>query len=559
MPAHLLLVNPSRPRKRRSSVGSSKKRHFSPAQLAAQARFKAMVSGRSLKKNPVRAKAKAKAKRKNRHVGLFGRGPKAHAARTVTSAGGSLHEVRSAYRSNPSVKSSKRKARATRARARNFNIRKSGLEDVFARPLKRKSKSANARRRSRRSPKKNPAKMSFHKRMAALNARNDAFLGHPTKEKKMARRRRKKKSTAKVATRKRRRRSTKKKATTTKRRRRTSKKAASTTKRRKRRSPKRVRAAKKGARTRRRRRKNRVSRRQRRAEIKMGNRVTRRRRRKSRKSGGSRGSRKAVALAKRARSLRKRAKGKRTPGASIMRARARALSLHSRSLRRRKRGSKGGLSPSAKRMLRASGLMKVNPSVSSVFKDMAVLLPQAGFTIGGMALTAMGSTKILSVLRSKAPSIPGINSIHAPAVLSALLGCGGYVALRMIGSKSGALATFLNKMAPGVFVGGLAAAALHTLSAVKDATGQTLGKRIGLPIGEYVVGEYVVGDYTVGQNQIDVDGSQVRLNGLGSIFRDNTLGALPDPREGARGTRGELHMRDLLDAEEGSLAGSIFD
>ncbi len=539
MPAHLLLVNPSRPRKRRASVGSSKKRHFSPAQLAAQARFRAMVSGRKPKKNPVRAKAKKRASPKTK--------------------------ARSLFRKNPSVKSSKRAARATRARARNFNIRKSGLEDVFARPLKRKSKSANARRRSRRTPRKNPSA----KRRTSGDAfwsvpdttHSSARKGHP-KEKSMARRRRKKKSTAKVATRKRRRRSTKKKATTAKRRKRrsTRKAASTTTKRRKRRSPKRRAAAKKGARTRRRRRKNRVSRRQRRAEIKMGNRTTRRRRRKARK-GGTRSGRKATALAKRARSLRKRARGKRTPGASIMRARARALSLHSRSLRRRKRGSKGGLSPSAKRMLRASGLMKVNPSVSSVFKDMAVLLPQAGFTIGGMALTAMGSTKILNVLRSKAPSIPGINSIHAPAVVSALLGCGGYVALRMIGSKSGALATFLNKMAPGVFVGGLAAAALHTLSAVKDATGQTLGKRIGLPIGDYVVGEYVVGDYTVGssQHQIDVDGSQVRLNGLGSIFRDNVLGALPDPREGARGTRGELHMRDLLDAEEGSLAGTIFD
>jgi len=526
VPAHLLLVNPSRPRKslkRRSSGGA---RRFTPAQLAAQARFRTMVKARATKKNPSNKPRKRRQKGTPlRHVGPVGTAKWAGAQPSFL--GG---------RAQAAEKKRRRVARRPSASAKDLAAYKRAFASLDAsggvtKPKRRRKKAAS----------KTPSRQTRRKKPAAKTASRST----------MSKKRRKGKG---------RRKSSKKRAAA----RRTTKvssatKSTGTKKRRK--SSKRSRAAKKAARTRARRRRNKVSKRQRALEIRMGNSMPRRRRKKRKAPGAQR--RRVKQLVTRARSLRKRAKGKKGAGASIMRVRARAMSLHARSLGRRRKGSKSGLSSANKRMLRAHGLLKVNPSFSAIVKDMAVLLPEAGFTVAGLAGAAIGSTKLVNMLRTKMPSIPGIQSVHAPAVVSVLLGAAGYVGLRMAGAKS----AMLGKAASSVFIGGLAAAVVHTLAAVKvkDAAGEvSLGKKLGLPLGDYVVGDYVVGDYVVGampgaQGVVDVDGNRVRVNGLGSIFADRTLGALPDSREGARGTRFEPHMREILDVDEGSLAGSIFD
>lgn len=281
-----------------------------------------------------------------------------------------------------------------------------------------------------------------------------------------------------------------------------------------------------------------------------------------------------VALRRKSRSLRKRAKSKKGVSRSILSLRARAAGLKARTklkIRRSKRtGKYVGLSPAQRKALKASGLMKVNPSFGGIIKDLGVLLPQAGATVAGLAGAAILSSKATKFLREKMPTNTMLQSPHVPAVLSVLMGVLGYVGARMIGSKPGPVATFVNKLAPSLFIGGVGAAAVHTLSAVKGADGLSLGSKLGLPIGDYVVGDYVVGAH-----MIDVDGTSVAVD-VGSVFRNRTLGdyvpyevSADGPREGGRGRRLETSaasiVRDELDAYDGklpvdgNLSGSIFE
>jgi len=326
----------------------------------------------------------------------------------------------------------------------------------------------------------------------------------------------------------------------------------------------------------------RVSKAQRAREIRMGNTVRRRKGRKGKRKVSAK-VRKLTAHRNRMRAVAKKSKG---ASKSIASMRARAAGLKLRALRKsrksRKTGKMTGLSPAARKQLKASGLMKVNPSLMGIIKDMGVLLPQAGMTIAGLAGAAILSSKIVAAARTRMPTNTLVGSVHAPAVVSALLGILGYVGARMAGGKPGALATFVNKLAPSLFIGGIGAAAVHTMAAVKvGAPGAqiSLGAKLGLPIGEYVIGG--MGEYVIGQGAmtryIDVDGSRVAVDGqVGSIFNGRTIGEYvanevtdDGPREGARGRRleasaahilrDELAMHDGKLPVDGNLSGSIFD
>lgn len=521
MPAQLLLVNPSKPRR----PGTMKKP--SAAQLAARARFAAMVRARA---NPGVKSVKRAVKKsaKTRAIASQGKNVRDLGAlsgifdppsRRQTRVGGSKPKP-----PTPAQKAARaRFAAAARARAgirqnpfseRLDSAGYSSLAEIRGRTA------AGDRRRAR-------MKAAVKKAKAAKAAVENTT---PTRSPPVARK--KKSKTAK------------------KRAKRPSKTAAKKPKR-----AKRAKKAKAKKTTSRKRRMSKHARASMRAYDKVGGGKRRRRRRKARKT---RFDKVAVKLRRKAKTLRKRAKGKKGPGARIARLRASALSLRARARRR----GKGGLSPSQKAALRAHGLMKVNPSIGGIIKDIGMLLPQVGATIAGLAGAAIAANKIVGFARSKMPTNTLVASTHAPAVVSGLLGVVGYIALRMIGAGSGKVAQFANKVAPAALIGGAAAATVHALSSVKDANGQAIGKSLGLPIGEYVVGDYVVGDYVVGSTQrvVDVDGATVRVNGLGNVFSSRTLGELPDPREGYRGTRGEPHMREMLeDVDDGSLAGNIFD
>jgi hypothetical protein len=283
--------------------------------------------------------------------------------------------------------------------------------------------------------------------------------------------------------------------------------------------------------------------------------------------------------------LRRAAKKKKGAARSILTARARALSLQVRAAKKARRSKKTGkwigLSPTQRAALRRHGLLKVNPSIMSVVKDMAGLLPQAGATVAGLAIAALAGAKLVEQMKKSMPQAAAdpksiVNNPHIPAVVSVAVGALGYIAARLLGSKSGAVATFANKLAPSLFIGGVAAATVHTLASVKtkDDKGveSSLGKRLGLPIGEYVLGEYVIGQ----TNYVDVDGNPVAVDGQVGIFGSRTIGdyvpySVTDdgPREGARGRMLEASASDILREElamydgklpiDGNLSGSIFD
>lgn len=467
MPAQLLLVNPSAPRRRNPSKAPT------AAQKAARAKFAAMA-----------------------RAGKFG-----------------------AARKNPGKK------------------RKAGKKSFASTPFGKSILASKAR--------KNPRRMSAADRQAAASLAADTGSWTPkektvaTKKPRKARKSkaRKSKAAAPAAPKKRRRRAKKASAAAAPKRRRTAKKA--------------------------------IAKRSKRAAAPK---ATRRRRRRSAKRALPAAY---LRLRKKSRSLRKRAKSKKGVSRSILSLRARAAGLKARTkLKTRKSKRTGkyvGLSPAQRKALKASGLMKVNPSFGGIIKDLGVLLPQAGATVAGLAGAAILSSKATKFLREKMPGNTMLQSVHVPAVLSVLMGVLGYVGARMLGSKPGPVATFVNKLAPSLFIGGVGAAAVHTLSAVKGADGISMGAKLGLPIGDYVVGDYVVGG-----NVIDVDGTMVHVDGMGSVFRNRTLGdyvpyevSADGPREGGRGRRLETSaasiVRDELDAYDGklpvdgNLSGSIFE
>ncbi len=479
MPAQLLLLNPSKPRKklRRNPAPT-------PAQMAARKRFAAMARSGAFKSNPSKAKAY-----------------KPHKARK-----------------NPSKKASSKFAST---------------------PFGRRILALRAKR-------KNPAGDEVMAAVAQEEKRQQRIAGFQRAKKESA-----------VA------KKTKKKATAKKAPKRKAKKAAA------KKAPKRTkkRSSKK-------------------AKAKAPKRRARRASKKSIAKAVRKHNRRAASanLRAKARGLRKRAKRAKGTARSILMARAKAVSLQARAARKHKRGSKLFLSATQRRALKAHGLVKVNPSIMSIVKDMGVLLPVAGVAVAGLALAAIVGGKAVSAARAKMPNQTILANPHAPAVASALVGVVGYIAARMIGSRPGKAAEMVNKMAPALFVGGVAAAAVHTMSAVRVAAPAgaaaaspvadgkiSLGARLGLPIGEYVVGEYVVGAW---QNAIDVDGTRVALNGAG-VFGGRTLGdyvpydvSEDGPREGARGRRLEARAADIVDdidahggklPVDGSLSGSVFD
>ena len=304
------------------------------------------------------------------------------------------------------------------------------------------------------------------------------------------------------------------------------------------------------------------------------------------KRRGKRVSPVVVGLRAASKRLRNRARKAKGASKSILSLRSRALNLKARakskSRKSKKTGKYVGLSPAQRKQLKASGLMKVNPSIMGVIMDMGVLLPQVGATIGAIAGVSMLSQLILGQVRKSAPTATWAANKHTPAAISVLLSVAAYGIARMVGSQPGAASTFVNKLAPSLLIGGMAAAAVQTMGAVRVApgAGQTagtdgkisLGNKLGLPIGEYVLGEYVLGG---GPSFIDIDGTSVGID-VGSVFRDRTLGQYvpyevraDGAREGGRGRHLETSaasiVREELDAYdgklpvEGNLSGSIFD
>lgn len=213
-------------------------------------------------------------------------------------------------------------------------------------------------------------------------------------------------------------------------------------------------------------------------------------------------------------------------------------------------------SPREQRLVRAMGLAGV-PNAGGMMADLKALLPQMGVSAVALAVAAVAGQMVASkvIPADKQDSMLGK---AAPSVISLGVGLAGYMALR----KSAKL----GKFAPWVLAGGVAAAAVHAIAriTVKDASGApvTLGKRLGLPIGEYAAmagyGEYAamagMGEYAAMAGGTAYSGERGIFSGL-----DDT-----DPVLSGTDDEDEVDMVETLadegvNADEGSLNGSIFD
>jgi len=215
-------------------------------------------------------------------------------------------------------------------------------------------------------------------------------------------------------------------------------------------------------------------------------------------------------------------------------------------------------SPREQRLVRAMGLAGVpNPGMGGMFKDISALLPQMGVSAVALAVAAVAGQMVASkvVPADKQDSMIGK---AAPSLISLSVGLAGYMALRK-SAKMG-------KFAPWVLAGGVAAAAVHAIAriTVKDSAGApvSLGKRLGLPIGEYAsmagYGEYAsmagLGEYASMAGGTAYAGSRGVFSGLDDT--DPVLNGTDDEDEV---DMIETHADEGDNTDEGSLNGSIFD
>ena len=223
-----------------------------------------------------------------------------------------------------------------------------------------------------------------------------------------------------------------------------------------------------------------------------------------------------------------------------------------------KSAQKLAVTPKDRRLLTAMGLAGVpNSSMGGMFKDISALLPSMGVSAVSLAVAAVAGQMISAKIVPADKQSTMLGKV-APSAISLGVGLAGYMALRK--SKS------MGKFAPWVLAGGVAAAAVHAIAriTVKDSAGApvSLGKRLGLPIGEYAsmagYGEYAsmagYGEYASMAGGTSYSGSRGVFAGL-----DDT-----DPVLSGTDDEDEVDMLETdadegVNSDEGSLNGSIFD
>jgi hypothetical protein len=218
-----------------------------------------------------------------------------------------------------------------------------------------------------------------------------------------------------------------------------------------------------------------------------------------------------------------------------------------RAWRAAKRASFLGEGRAAQNYLQAAGMRGVpNASPGQIIGGLKTLAPDLAVGAGSLAVAAWAGQKLNEKYKSM---IPASLQQHAPALLSAAIGIGGYAAARKIRG--------LNRFSLAILMGGVSAAVVHALASSKsvipggvDAENKPLpdvevswGRRLCWPTGEYnSMGEYTsVGEYTA-------------LGG--SIFSQSSLGGRDDDPVFVNGMDdAPIFAEDDL---EGSLAGGIF-
>jgi len=536
MPAQLLLVNPSDPRRRLGSWGETMHRAPGFSGLSRYPYGGFSYANPAPRKRRRKAKVKSyrskhgtaarKPKRKRKFGGSLRAGPVRRHSNWISGS-----EPRQNPKKRRKAHGAKQMARRRKKKKVNSHARKvrAFMRKHPKATLAKASKAVAKKGKGRKKRRKNPSKQSLAIRRARAAGRGPkAVAVHP----------------AKAAGKKARRRAMRK-----------SRKSRKSTKRRSRRVSHRI---------------NKRLRRKSRALALKGRRLTKRIRRTTEMIAGSKSKRQKARLRARRKS---------------MVARRGALAVKRRSLSKKWAGGS---------YARSHGLTRVNPSMSGVAKDLMALLPEVGAGVGSLVLLAVVGNKLQAKLPDSVKSkVPTSMVPWVPTITTGVLAAVAYGALRM--SKNAKL----SKLSVPVLIGGAAATALHAMVAikVKGADGQqiSLAKKLGLPMGEFVgVSGYVdvngqmvavngLGEFVgVSGMMTDASGQPIAVNGLGEylheqvglgsagegIFSRSSLGMLPDGsaaqeagmgREWSHGLSEEVGAESILDEDGGSLSGSIFD
>jgi hypothetical protein len=259
------------------------------------------------------------------------------------------------------------------------------------------------------------------------------------------------------------------------------------------------------------------------------------------------------------------------------------------------RRSLKSMSKSAAKAARALGMMKAsrkNPGgildfLKAEAKDMMAIAPSVAAQLGAMAAVGYASSMATEQIRKRAKP-DGAVSKYAGVISSGAITIAAFAAMKMVKSEK------VRQFTLPVLFGGMAATAVQALAAIKvkkDAGEQSLGQKLGLPIGDYMalsgfidvhgrplavdgMGDYVpqaLGEISLHPSRFH-EGTVVSIGdyvpqALGALTIDRTIegavlgeiGQMSEGRQGARALNspGDPRVEDFMHG--GSLSGSVFD
>jgi len=307
----------------------------------------------------------------------------------------------------------------------------------------------------------------------------------------------------------------------------------------------------------------------------------------AKKTARRRRPKKAKAAKKAARSRRRRPK----------KASRRRSPKKMKAARRRPKKSAKKMSRRSSKSARAMGMMKgarKNPAgildfLKTEAQDMMAIAPSVAAQLGSMAAIGFASSKASEQIRKRVAA-DGAMHKYAGAISSGAITIAAFAAMKMVKSDK------VKQFTLPVLFGGMAATLVQVLAAVKvkkDAGEQSLGQKLGLPIGDYMAlsgfvdvhGKPVAvdgfGDYVpqaLGRIELSKgpysEGTVVSMGdyvpqALGELslhegrFHEGTvigeIGQMSEGRQGARALNspGDPTFESFVDS--GSLSGSVFD
>jgi hypothetical protein len=300
---------------------------------------------------------------------------------------------------------------------------------------------------------------------------------------------------------------------------------------------------------------------------------------------------------KKAKAAKKAASRRSRPKKAAKKASRRRSPKKMKAARRRPKKSAKKMSRRSSKSARAMGMTKgarKNPAgildfLKTEAQDMMAIAPSVAAQLGSMAAIGFASSKASEQIRKRVAA-EGAMHKDAGAISSGAITIAAFAAMKMVKSDK------VKQFTLPVLFGGMAATLVQVLAAVKvkkDAGEQSLGQKLGLPIGDYMAlsgfvdvhGKPVAvdgfGDYVpqaLGRIELSKgpysEGTVVSMGdyvpqALGELslhegrFHEGTvigeIGQMSEGRQGARALNspGDPTFESFVDS--GSLSGSVFE